>query len=355
MNAESIYTPEKRSLTACGPGDFNIAAVGLSHGHIYGMCQNLVRAGATLTRFWDADPQKMQQFRNAFPDAKPASCEDEVLNDPGINLVATADIPNLRGPLGLRVLAHGKDFFTDKAPFTSLDQLESAREKVAATGRRWFVCYSDRVESECSVYAEQLIDRGVIGRVLHVTGFGPHRLNAASRPAWFFQRKMYGGIICDLGSHQVDQFLAFCGAADAAVESSRIANYHHPQYPELEDFGDANLLADNGATNYFRVDWFTPDGLGTWGDARAFIIGTRGYIELRKYIDIAGSGEGDQVYLVDDAGEHHFSVHGQVGLPFYTDLILDSLNGTDNAMPQAHTFKAAELCLLAQKQARRIA
>jgi predicted dehydrogenase len=183
---------------------------------------------------------------------------------------------------------------------------------------------------------------------------GPHRANLPSRPKWFFQRERYGGILCDIGSHQIEQFLYYTGAKDAEVLHSKVANYHHPDTPELEDFGDATLLADNGATGYFRVDWFTPDGLGTWGDGRTFILGTDGYIELRKYIDVGRDPAGDHVYLVNHAGEQHISVAGKVGYPYFGQLILDCLNRTENAMTQAHAFKAAELCISAQMQAVRV-
>jgi predicted dehydrogenase len=191
-------------------------------------------------------------------------------------------------------------------------------------------------------------------RVLQVMGLGPHRLNAGSRPAWFFEKEKYGGILCDIGSHQIEQFLYYSGAQDARVTHALVANHAHPEYPELEDYGEANLLADNGATNHFRIDWFTPDGLRTWGDGRTFILGTEGYIELRKYIDVGRDAEGDQLYLVNGEGEQHLSLRGKVGFPFFGELILDCLHRTENAMTQRHAFKAAELCLLAQAGAMRI-
>ena len=80
-----------------------------------------------------------------------------------------------------------------------------------------------------------------------------------------------------------------------------MANYAHKDHPGLEDFGDCNLAGGNGASGYFRVDWFTPDGLSAWGDGRIFMLGTEGYIELRKYVDVATDAGGDQVYLVDGA------------------------------------------------------
>ena len=348
------YAPKAFVEQVCEKGNFLIAAIGLEHGHIYGMCQGLEAAGANVVKVCDEDPKKIEQFKKLFPDAKPVSSEAEILEDKTIKMVATAHIPSERGPLGLRVLNHDKDFFTDKAPFTTLAQLESARKKVQETGKIWAVCYSERVQNESAIFAGQLIEQGAIGRVLQVIGLGPHRLNAPSRPDWFFIKEKYGGIICDIGSHQAEQFLYYTGAKDAKVASSHVANYHHPQYPELEDFGEVNLVADNGATNYFRVDWFTPDGLRTWGDGRTFILGTEGYIELRKYIDVARSVDGDQLFLVNGEGEQHFALKGKVGFPYFGQLILDCLNRTENAMSQEHTFKAAELSLMAQEQAVRI-
>ncbi|MCW5952489.1 MAG: gfo/Idh/MocA family oxidoreductase, partial [Propionibacteriaceae bacterium] len=141
-------------------------------------------------------------------------------------------------------------------------------------------------------------------------------------------------------------------AEDATVTDSSIANYAHPEWPELDDFGDAHIVTDNGATGYCRVDWFTPDGLSTWGDGRTFLLGTEGYIELRKYLNVAtGEGPG-HVFLVDGKGEHHLNAHGKVGYPFFGQLVLDCLNRTENAMTQEHALKAAELSVLAQQNAR---
>jgi len=348
------YAPTGKPQPVCKPGEFVIAAVALDHGHIYGMCNGLTEAGATLKWVWDPDPAKVAAFVKAFPTVKAARSEAEVLADPEVKLVAGAAVPNQRGPLGLRVMDAGKDYFTDKAPFTTLGQLKQAKKKVKTTGKKYMVYYSERLHVEGAVYAGQLIDRGAIGRVLQVTGFGPHRLNAPSRPDWFFEREKYGGILCDIGSHQIEQYLAFSGAHDAKVVRSQVANYAHPDRPGLEDFGDAMLVGDNRTTNYFRVDWFTPDGLGTWGDGRTLILGTEGYIEIRKYIDVAREKTGDNVYLVDQKGEHRFQVSGTVGFPFFGELILDCLNRTEKAMTQDHAFKAAELCLKAQAQAVRL-
>ena len=248
----------------------------------------------------------------------------------------------------------GKDYFTDKPPLTTLDQLAQARRAVETTGRKYAVYYSERVHVESAVYAGQLVERGAIGRVLHVLGMGPHRASLASRPPWFFERERYGGILCDIGSHQVEQFLHFTGNTDARVAWSLVANHAHKEQPGLEDFGECSLVGANGASGYFRVDWFTPAGLSTWGDGRTLLLGTDGYIELRKYVDVARGSGGDHVYLVDGEGEHHFAVHGRVGYPYFGQLVRDCLERTETAMSQDHAFKAAELCVIAEQQALRL-
>ncbi len=349
------YAPEGVARHVVERGEFPIAAVALDHGHIFGMCNGLAEAGAHVKWVYDPDPEKVARFQAQFPSAQAARTQDEVLQDPEVLLVASAAVPNLRGPLGCEVMSHGKDYFTDKAPTTTLEQVEAARAESASSGRKFAVYYSERLHSECAMYAGNLVQGGAIGRVLQVVGLAPHRLNAPTRPGWFFRFEQYGGILCDLGSHQIEQFLHFAGARDAKVSASRVANYNHPEHPELEDFGDAALVADNGATNYFRVDWFTPDGLGAWGDGRTFILGTEGYIELRKNLDVGRENEEDQLYLVDGKGEQHIRTRRTVGYPYFGELVLDCLERTERAMTQEHAFKAAEICLIAQRDAEKVA
>ena len=350
------YAPKGKPMPVVEKGSFCIAAIALDHGHIYGMCNGLIEAGATLKWVYDSNPARMEQFIKTYPGVKAASSEEEILNDPEVQLVCGAAVTSLRCELGLRVMAAGKDYFTDKAPLMTLEQLAAAKEMVAKTGRKYMVYYSERIHVEAAVFAGQLIEEGAIGTPIHIDGMGPHRLgNPKSRPDWFYEREKYGGILCDIGSHQIEQFLFYCGVKDAEVTYSEVGNYNHPDYPELEDFGDAVLVGDNGATQHFRVDWFTPDGLSTWGDGRTFILGTKGYIELRKYVNIgSGDGEGDHVFLVNDEGEQHFKVSGKVGFPFFGQFILDCINRTENAMTQEHAFKAAELCVKAQMKARKL-
>lgn len=342
------YAPKGKPSPVVKEGEFIVAATNLDHGHIYGMCNGLTEAGATVKWVYDNDENKTANFKAMFPTAQIANSLEQILDDPEVHMVAAAAIPNLRGPLGVQVMKAGKDYFTDKTPFTTLVHLEEAKKTVKETGKKYMVYYSERLHVESAIFAGQLIKDDVIGNVINVIGMGPHRLGLHKRPGWFFDKAQYGGILCDIGSHQIEQFLYFSGATDAKVTHAHVNNFAHSDTPELEDFGEANLLATNGATNHFRVDWFTPDGLGTWGDGRTFILGTKGYIELRKYIDVGRDSTGDHLYLVTQDGEEHMYLEGKVGFPFFGQLILDCLNRTENAMTQEHAFKAAELCIKAQ-------
>ena len=350
----SSYAPQGKPQPVVQPGEFVFAAAHLDHGHINGQCNGLLEAGGVLKWVFEPDAQKLESFRRRYPQAQAARSLDEILADPAVHLVAAAAVTSERGPLGCRVMEAGKDYFTDKAPFTTIAQLEEARRVAARTGRKYMVYYSERLHNESAMFATDLVRQGVVGRVIQVIGLGPHRLNRPVRPAWFFEREKFGGILCDIGSHQFEQFLTFAGVQDANVLHSAIANYNHPDLPTFEDFGEACLVGENGASNYVRVDWFTPDGMSVWGDGRTIILGTKGTIELRKYVDIARERSGDHVYLADEKGEHHLHVAGQVGFRYFGELILDCLNRTETAMTQAHAFKAAELSLRAQSAARRL-
>lgn len=348
------YAPKSKPKPVVKPGEFIFAAAHLDHGHINGQCNGLTEAGGQLKWVFDPDQKKVDAFLQRFPNTKVARSLQEILDDPEVKLVAAAAVTSERGPIGCRVMEGGKDYFTDKAPFTTLEQLEQAKQVVARTGRKYMVYYSERIHNESAMFATDLVQQGAIGRVLQVIGLGPHRLNAPARPAWFFEREKFGGILCDIGSHQFEQFLTYSGATDATIAHAAIANYANPQYPGFEDFGEASLIGNNGASNYVRVDWFTPNGLSTWGDGRTIILGTKGFIELRKYVDLGREKSGNHVYIADGQGERHIPVEGQVGFRFFGELVLDILNRTEKAMTQAHAFKAAELCLRAQAAARRL-
>ena len=345
------YVPDGSGEKVCGDGDFVFAAAGLDHGHIYAQVQGLTSAGGRCALVWDSDPKKVADFQKRFPDVPAAESLEQILRDKSIACVAGASIPADRFDLGEKVLRSGKHYFVDKPPFTTLEQLEKARKLVAETGLKYMPYYAERIHNQAAEKANELVKSGAIGRVLQVLILAPHRLSKNARPDWFFKRERYGGILTDIGSHQFEQFLEFSGSTDAAINFARVANMANPEYPELQDFGEASLTTNTGASCYCRVDWFTPDGLPVWGDGRTIILGTGGYIEIRKYIDYSDAENPSQIlFITDSAGVRRIDCR-QMKFPFFGKFILDILNGTETAMTQEHAFKAAELALKSQQQA----
>jgi predicted dehydrogenase len=328
------------------------AVIGINHDHIHSQIGAMQRGGGELVSFYAREPDLAAAFSKRYPQLRLAGGEQEILEDRALQLVVSASIPEERAPLGIRVMRHGKDYMADKPGITTLEQLAEVRRVQAQTRRIYSIMYSERFENGATVKAGELVKAGAIGRVIQTVGLGPHRMNPSQRPPWFFERQRYGGILCDIGSHQADQFLFFTGSSRAEVVFAEIGNVHHPQYPAFEDFGDMVLRGDGG-TGYIRLDWFTPDGLATWGDGRLTILGTDGFIEVRKNIDIAGKPGSSHLFLVDQKETRYMDGSNQA-LPYGEQFISDILNRTETAMSQAHCFLATELVLKAQKQAQKL-
>lgn len=328
------------------------AAIGIDHRHIFGMAQNMMDAGAEFCGWWtEGSPETTESFTKRFTDIPRAASADDLLNDPDIDLILIASIPCDRAGWAIRAMQSGKDVMTDKPGCTTLAQLDDIRACVKETGRIWSIDFSERFEVPAVTRASELVAEGAIGKVVQTVGLGPHRLNRPSRPTWFFERDSYGGILTDIASHQIDQFLFFTGSTDAEVTMASVGNYANPNDPGLQDFGDLALRSNNGH-GYIRVDWYTPDALPTWGDGRLTILGTEGYIELRKYVDVGGAGGTDHLILVNGTRCEKIDA-SDAGLPYFGKLCADIRDRTETAMSQAHAFKVCELSLKAQELAER--
>jgi predicted dehydrogenase len=341
----------RQTAPAPAPGRIKFGVIGLNHGHINGQTAATIRGGGELVSVYAREPELVEAFVKRFPQVRVARSENEILEDKALHLVVSAAIPDERAPLGVRAMQHGKDYMADKPGITTLEQLAEVRRVQAQTKRIYSIMYSERFENRATVKAGELVKAGAIGRVIQTVGLGPHKMTPRTRPGWFFERPRYGGILCDIGSHQGDQFLYFTGSTQADVVASQVGNVNTPKYPGFEDFGDT-MVRGNGGTGYIRVDWFTPESFPVFGDGRLTILGTDGFIEIRKNVDIAGRGDGSHLILVDRKETRYIDC-ASVELPYGRQLVDDVVNRTETAMPQAHCFLATELMLKAQKQAQR--
>jgi predicted dehydrogenase len=323
------------------------AVIGLDHSHINSIVDTIRRSGGELVSVHSTNPLALAAFQKRFG-AKVAQSEDEILNDSSIQLVCSAAVPNLRGPLGVRVMRHGKDFLVDKPAITTLEQLADVRRTIQETGRIFGIMYG-RLDSRATLHAGALVKGGAIGRLVQTLQLAPHLVDPSTRPEWFWDPERYGGTLCDLGSHQADEFVYFTGSTSTEVAMSRVANVNHPDRPKFQDFGEMMLRGDGGF-GYFRVDWFTPEGLGVFGDERTFLLGTEGYIEMRKTIDITGRPGADHVLIVDRKAARYIDCRN-LPLPFGRQFVQDIVSRTRVAQDQSAALLATELVLKGQKNA----
>ncbi len=329
------------------------AAIGLDHRHIYDMTQGLLSAGQDCVGYCPetTDPRVLAGFRKRFPGI-PAVGRERLLHDPSIDFIVIAAVPRDRAALAIEAMRHGKDVMSDKPGVTSLAQLEALRRAVAETGRIFSICFSERFLVPSVEVALELVAAGEIGAVVQTVNLAPHRLNAAIRPAWFFDHAAHGGILCDIGSHQIDQFLVFTGSRDAQVVSSTVAGVGELPSPGFENFGEIVLRSERAA-GYVRVDWFTPDGMPTWGDGRLIIVATEGTIELRKYVDIEGRPGPDHLFLANAVGTRYIDCAARP-IRYFRAFAADVANRSDTAMRQDHVFTVCRLALEAQATAQRV-
>jgi predicted dehydrogenase len=333
---------------------------GISHDHIHGMIGAVQRGGGELVSYWGAEPDKLAVFAKRYPNAKPARAQDEVLHDSSLQLVLSSHIASQRAGIGIRAMKAGKDFLADKPGITTLEDLALVKKAIAETGRIYAILYSERLEVRAAVHAGELIRQGAIGKVIQTINIAPHQViqragdngGGTLRPGWFWEDVQYGGILCDIGSHQIDQFLFYTGSTRGEIVAAQVANLRHPEHPHFEDFGDMMLRGDKGL-GYVRLDWFTPDGLGTWGDGRLFVLGTDGYIEIRKYANVAVSNKGNNLFLVDGKKARFIDCNNGP-LPFGPQFVGDIVARSHTAQDQAQCLLAAELSIRAQMAAKRV-
>lgn len=328
----------------------HLGVLGIDHGHIFGMLGGMKEQGCTCDLWWTKGAAVTEnKFQEVFPELEKVDDRRRILDDPKIDMVLISAVPNQRAALAIEAMQAGKDVMVDKPGCITLEELADIKRVQKETGRIWSVNFSERFQVPAVAVAERLVEEGAIGRVIQTVNLAPHKQNLKTRPEWYFQRESYGGILADIGSHQVDQFLHFTKSTKVTIGHALVENTTMPDRPGFQDYGEMTLVGDKGH-GYVRLDWFTPDGLPTWGDGRLFLLGTEGTIELRKYTDIGQPHRTNNLYLFNGEKNEYIDCSKEP-LPYFPRLIEDVQNRTETAAPQDHTFLTMEIAISAQMQA----
>ena len=326
----------------------NLGILGIDHGHIFDMLDEMIKEGCNCNHFWtEGSPLTLKEFNKKYPNIKRTENKSEILKDEKIDMILISSVPKDRENLSIEALRSGKDVMVDKPGCITLAQLSELKKTVKKTRKIWSVNFSERFHVAAVAKAEELVEKGKIGKVKHTIGTGPHRLGNYERPNWFYERESYGGIITDIGSHQIHQFLVFTNSNEAQISHALIQNTTKKDFPGFQDFGEINLKG-NGGNGYIRLDWFTPDALPTWGDGRLFILGDKGFIEIRKYTDLAKSNSGNHLFYANNEEVKHIDCSNEK-LPYFRNLIDDVFDRTETACSQELTYLSMELAIKAQE------
>jgi predicted dehydrogenase len=328
------------------------AIIGLDHNHWRNHARILVDAGAELATYYTDKSELVAEFQRFYPDVPLAPSVHAILDDETIAVIGGSAMPAERAGISIAAMRHGKDVLVDKPAVTTLEQLEEIERVQRETGRLWRFYSNEHWDRRCTIKAGELVAQGAIGRVVQTTGFGPHTPRMPTRPKWFSDRKISGGIIGDIGAHQIEQFLFFTGSSTASIVTSATGNFGHPDYPEFEDYGEATLEGDGGV-GWFRVDWHGPESIRVAGDIRLFLLGTEGYMEMRKYIDAGGPEGAEHLYVVNKDGARLIDTR-DVQLDFGARFLADVRNRTETSITQERSFLVIRLATEAQLRARRV-
>jgi predicted dehydrogenase len=330
--------------------NLKLGVIGIDHGHIFDMLDEMLKEGCVCDNFWtEGSPLTLKEFNIKYPKIERVDNKNDILNDSEIDIILISSVPKDRANLSIEALKSNKDVMVDKPGCTTLDQLNNLKKAVKETGKIWSVNFSERFHVAAVAKAEELVAEGKIGKIKHTIGTGPHRQGNYERPKWFYDRENFGGIITDIGSHQIHQFLVFTNSTEAKITHAIAENTTKKKFPGFQDFGEVNLTG-NGGHGYIRLDWFTPKALPTWGDGRLFILGDKGFIEIRKYTDLTRSEKGNHLFLANN-DEVKYIDCSKIKLPYFGNLINDVLNRTETACSQELTYLSMELAIRAQELA----
>ena len=328
--------------------NLKLGVLGIDHGHIFGMLDEMLKEGCVCEKWWtDGNPFTLEDFIKKYPKIKRVEDKVDILNDSSIDMILISSIPKDRSDLAIISMLAGKDVMVDKPGCTTIKQLNKLKECVKKTKKIWSVNFSERFHVPAVVKAEQIVKEGKIGNVKQTIGTGPHRQGNYERPDWFYKKESYGGIITDIGSHQIHQFLVFTNSSKVKINHALVENTTKLNFPGFQDFGEINL-SGNGGHGYIRLDWFTPDALSTWGDGRLFILGDKGFIEIRKYTDISKSKSGNHLFYANNEKVEYINC-SNVKLTYFRDLINDVKNRSETSASQELIFLSMELSIKAQE------
>lgn len=260
-----------------------LAIAGLDHFHIHGFLKEALAIKETeLVGLYDSVPEVLKKSVETY-EVKGYDNLEEMLDKSGADVIVTASVNNEKADIIVKSLERGFPVIADKPLVTTTDdyfRVKHVYEKIK--NAKLYMMLTERFNPP--VYtAKKYIEEGKIGKIVNMISIRPHKLNYETRPSWFFKKDLYGGLMNDLGVHDMDIFRWFADCEIVKIQSCFQGNIGYPELAEFSDHSEASVLMADDSTAYVRLDWLTPKAYPTHGDCRFIVIGTTGQLEIFTY------------------------------------------------------------------------
>lgn len=254
--------------------------IGCQHGHIRVFIQTMLEMGYRCVGLYEEPGESLRLAENlSIKYDIPLLKRMEEALAPEVELVGCAAVNSRKIGIVEACERTGKHIMLDKPAVTNRDGLERLR-KAIERGRIEIGMMLTQRFSPAVFTLKRCMEEGTLGKPVSIAMRKPHRLGAAERPDWFFDRALSGGIIQDLLVHDLD-LLRWLTDTEISDAQGYVSKSMLPEHASFYDAAQLSVTMEDGLVAQLYADWHTPDGSWTWGDCRIFVTGTEGSAELR--------------------------------------------------------------------------
>lgn len=190
-------------------------------------------SGLKLFKVYTTKAENVQHLEEKYKDVHAVSRVDDIIDDPGIQLVVIATPSPLHFETAKRALEKGKNVVVEK-PFTAAtEEADKLISLAKATNKVLTVHHNRRWDSDFKT-VEKIVNSTLLGDIVNYEA-NFDRFNPGFKHNWKEKNAAGSGVLYDLGSHLIDQALCLFG-------------------PPQEVFADLEIQKQGGAaTDYFEL------------------------------------------------------------------------------------------------------
>lgn len=261
---------------------------------------------------------------------------DEVRPD----VVAVFRPYGLNGEANTEALRRGCHVISEKPIAGTLQELETLRREYERGRARLTTLLVMRADPALAAARKAVAD-GLIGEPALVSAQKSYRWGR-DRPAFYKERRSYGGSIPWVAIHAID-FMRYVSGVEFADVTARHAVRVHRDYPECEDCGALLFTLANGGQASLTFDFLRPERASSHGDDRLRVVGSKGVVEVRI------TNESQCELITNDAPARRLP--GEPPVSLFAQFVAYIRGGPAPRVTADDAFRATEVALKARDAA----